>query len=58
MAFSAYLTITGQKQGAIKGSVTITDPDYYTSPWSSRFTLERQPGIALEENVCMDTHRM
>jgi len=42
----------------IQGSVTITDPDYYTAPWTTRFTLRKQPGMALKENVCMDTHQM
>jgi hypothetical protein len=43
---------------AIRGSVTITDPDYYSAPWTTNFTLKRQPGMDLKENVCMDTHRM
>ena len=43
---------------AIRGSVTITDPDYYSAPWTTNFTLKRQPGMNLKENVCMDTHRM
>jgi hypothetical protein len=43
---------------AIRGSVTITDPDYYSAPWTTQFTLKRQPGMDLKENVCMDTHRM
>jgi len=42
----------------IGGTVTITDPDFYTSPWSTRFTLKRQPGMSLKESVCMDTHQM
>jgi hypothetical protein len=42
----------------IKGSVTITDPEYYTAPWTSTFTLRRMPGMDLAENVCTDTHRM
>jgi len=42
----------------INGSVTITDPDFYTAPWTTRFVLKRQPGMDLRENVCMDTHRM
>jgi hypothetical protein len=49
-------TLVGR--GRIDGSVTITDPDYYTAPWTSTFTLKRLPGMALAENVCMDTHRM
>jgi hypothetical protein len=42
----------------IDGSVTITDPDFYTAPWTTKFTLKRQPGMNLKENVCMDTHQM
>jgi hypothetical protein len=42
----------------ISGSVTITDPDFYTAPWTTRFTLKRQPGMNLKESVCMDTHQM
>jgi len=42
----------------IQGLLTITDPDYYTASWSSRFILKKQPGMSLKENVCTDTHRM
>lgn len=42
----------------ISGSVLITDPQYYTAPWTARFTLKRQPGMDLKESVCMDTHTM
>jgi hypothetical protein len=38
--------------------VKITDPDFYTMPWSTSFTLNRQPGMNLKENVCTDTHKM
>jgi hypothetical protein len=49
-------TLSGRDR--IAGSVMITDPDYYTHPWTTRFTLARQPGMDLRENVCTDTHRM
>jgi hypothetical protein len=42
----------------IKGSVTLTDPDYYTASWTTPFTLKKQPGMGIKENVCTDTHRM
>jgi hypothetical protein len=42
----------------IKGSITLTDPDYYTTAWTTNFTLRKQPGMEIEENVCTDTHRM
>lgn len=42
----------------ISGSVTITDPQFYTAPWTASFTLKRQAGMSLKENVCMDTHQM
>ena len=42
----------------IEGSVTLTDPDYYTAAWTTNFTLHKQPGMGIKENVCTDTHRM
>ena len=42
----------------INASVTITDPDFYTAPWTTKFVLKRQAGMSLKENVCMDTHQM
>jgi hypothetical protein len=49
---------TLSEPNTIEGSVTLTDPQYYTAPWTTRFTLKRQPGMDLKENVCTDTHRM
>jgi hypothetical protein len=42
----------------INGTFTLTDPEFYTAPWTTAFVLNRQPGMSLKENVCMDTHRM
>ena len=42
----------------INASVIITDPDYYTAPWTTKLILKRQPGMSLRENVCLDTHKM
>ncbi len=42
----------------ISGTLTITDPDFYTAPWTTRLILKRQAGMSLKENVCMDTHQM
>ena len=42
----------------IQGTVRITDPDFYTAPWTTKLELRRQPGMELTENVCTDTHRM
>ncbi|HTV78230.1 MAG TPA: hypothetical protein VMF03_08230 [Steroidobacteraceae bacterium] len=49
---------TLENPNTIQGSLTITDPDFYTAPWTTRLTFKRQPGMALKENVCMDTHQM
>jgi hypothetical protein len=43
---------------SIKAAVTLTDPDFYTAPWTTAFTLDRQPGMTLKESVCSDTHKM
>jgi len=42
----------------IKGTISITDPDYYSAAWTTPFTLKKQAGMTLKENVCMDTHQM
>ena len=42
----------------IAGEVRITDPQYYSNAWNTRFMLKRQAGMSLKENVCMDTHKM
>jgi len=42
----------------IEGVVTITDPDTFSRPWSTSFTLVKKPGYELKENVCVRDHRM
>jgi hypothetical protein len=49
-------TLVGANQ--IRGEVVITDPDFYTRPWRSTFTLVKQQGMTIPENVCQDTHQM
>lgn len=42
----------------IDGEVTLTDPETFAEPWTTRFTLVRQPGYDLKENVCVRDHKM
>jgi len=42
----------------INGELTLTDPETFSQPWSTRFTLVRQPGFDLKENVCVRDHKM
>ena len=42
----------------INGELTITDPETFSHPWSTRFTLVRQPGYDLKESVCVRDHKM
>jgi hypothetical protein len=42
----------------INGTVKITDPDYYSKPWTAAFTLKKQPGYSLEQFSCMADHKM
>jgi hypothetical protein len=44
--------------GRIEGAVTITDPDTYSRPWTTAFTLVKKPGYELKESVCVRDHRM
>ena len=48
-----------QRHGAaIAAKVIITDPEFYTKPWSTDFTLKQQAGHDLKESVCARDHRM
>jgi hypothetical protein len=42
----------------INGTVKITDPDYYSKPWTAAFTLKKEPGYSLEQFSCMADHKM
>jgi hypothetical protein len=42
----------------IAGKVTITDPEFYTKPWTTSFTLKKLPGYDLEQTSCMADHKM
>jgi hypothetical protein len=42
----------------IEGKVTITDPEFYTKPWTAAFTLKKQPGYDLKQFSCMADHHM
>jgi len=42
----------------IEGAVTITDPDTFSRPWTTTFTLVKKPGYELKESVCVRDHKM
>jgi hypothetical protein len=42
----------------INGTVKITDPEFYSKPWTAAFTLVKQPGYKLEQYSCMADHHM
>jgi hypothetical protein len=42
----------------IEGRVTITDPKTFSSPWTTTFTLVRQPNYEPTERVCVRDHQM
>jgi len=42
----------------INGAVKITDPEFYSKPWTAAFTLKKQPGYSLEQYSCMADHKM
>jgi len=42
----------------INGAVKITDPEYYSTPWTAAFTLKKEPGYSLEQYACMADHHM
>ena len=42
----------------VNGKVIITDPEFYTKPWTAAFTLKKQPGYTLRQFACMADHHM
>ena len=42
----------------IDGQVTITDPDTFSRPWTTAFTLVRRQNYELQESVCVRDHKM
>ena len=42
----------------IEGQVTLTDPETFSRPWTTAFTLRRKPNYELKESVCVRDHRM
>ena len=42
----------------IQGRVTITDPETFSRPWTTGFTLVRKPGYELKESVCSRDRKM
>jgi hypothetical protein len=38
-------------------TVTVTDPETFTQPWSARFVYDRRPDVRIEDYVCGDVHR-
>jgi hypothetical protein len=43
--------------GTLEDTVTVTDPEMFTRPWSARFVYDLHPEIRLEDYVCGETHR-
>ncbi len=42
----------------IEGQVTITDPQTFSRPWTTGFTLARKPNYEMKESVCVRDHKM
>ena len=39
----------------LEDRITIEDPKYFTRPWQTVVTYQRQPDDLFPENVCLDT---
>jgi hypothetical protein len=36
----------------MEDEVTVTDPDYFTGPWTFKWMYKRRPGYKMQEYVC------
>lgn len=43
--------------GTLENVVTVTDPIYYSEPFSARFLYDDHPGVRLQYYVCGEPHR-
>lgn len=43
--------------GQMEVVVTVTDPKYYTQPFTARFVYGARPGLQLQDYVCGEPHR-
>jgi hypothetical protein len=43
--------------GTLENVVTVTDPIYYSAPFSARFIYDHHPDIRLRDYVCGEAHR-
>jgi hypothetical protein len=49
---------TLKDSNTLVGTVTITDPETYSAPWNTAFTLVRIPNYQPKEMVCVHDHKM
>lgn len=45
------------EDGTLEDVVTITDPVYYSEPFSARFVYDNDPGLRIQDYVCGEPHR-
>jgi hypothetical protein len=43
--------------GTLENVITVTDPSYYTEPFSARFVYDHYPSMRLRDYVCGEPHR-
>jgi hypothetical protein len=45
------------EDGTLENVVTVSDPVYYSEPFSARFVYDNHPGMRLQDYVCGEPHR-
>ena len=45
------------EDGALENVITVTDPVYYSEPFSARFVYDYHPDVRLRDYVCGEPHR-
>ena len=45
------------EDGTLENVITVTDPLYYTEPFSARFIYDNHPDVRLRDYVCGEPHR-
>lgn len=42
----------------MEATITIDDPATYTAPWTARVVFDRQPGLTVKEDICLDRENL
>jgi hypothetical protein len=50
--------ISARGKNQMQVLISINDPQMYSSPWTARLVFDRQPGLTVAEDICLDRENL